>query len=146
MSGEFDNRIAITELIHRYAYIIRMRQGELCGELFTNTATYELREIDAADLNAQSKRRWLLTGREAIRDYIGRSTQSDIRICPLIYNIMIQISGDTARSNCIMSSRTWPMGHETVGQYDDDYRYDGNIWQFQSRVYTVFASPCVNPQ
>ena len=74
-----------------------------------------------------------------IRDYIVEKAGSDILVCPLIHNLLIEVDGETARSSCVMTSRTWPSGYELIGEYRDTFRYESG-WLFQSRIFTIFRS------
>ena len=139
-SGLLESRAAIEDLVHRYALNVRDRKGDDCHALFTDDATFEVREIEPADPTAQAQTRNLLRGKDAIRDYVGRSSKSNMRICPMIHNLLIEMEGDSARSSCIMTTRTWPAGQEMIGQYDDTYHYEDGQWRFRSRTYTIFLS------
>ena len=137
-TAPWDCHAAIADLVHRYALNIRTGRGADCAALFTGDAVFEIREADPADLAAARVRK-TLTGREAIRDYIAAAAGSGIVVCPLVHNLLIEVDGDEAQSNCIMTTRTWPGGHEMIGEYRDRYRYE-SAWLFRSRVYTIFRS------
>jgi hypothetical protein len=135
-TGLQESRAAIADLVHRYALNIRTGRGADCAALFTGDAVFEIREADPAN-QAAARVRKTLTGRDAIRDYLVAAAGSGIVVCPLIHNLLIEVDGDEARSNCIMNTRTWPSGHETIGEYRDRYRHE-SAWLFRSRVYTIF--------
>lgn len=132
------HRTAIVELVHRYAYNIRTRQAAHCADLFTEDAVFEVRSVDPADMDSVRVRQRLV-GRDAIHDYVVKTEAYGMRICPLIFNMLVEVDGDTASSNCVMESRTWPAGHEVIGEYNDKFRRGSN-WLFQSRVFTIFQS------
>jgi SnoaL-like domain len=133
-----DCRAAIADLVHRYAFNIRTGRGADCAALFTEDAVFEIREAHPAKL-AAARVRQSLAGRDAIRDYIVVAAGSGILVCPLIHNLLIEVNGNEAHSNCIMTTRTWPAGRELIGEYRDAYRYE-SAWLFRSRVYTIFDS------
>ncbi|MFD2134431.1 nuclear transport factor 2 family protein [Novosphingobium resinovorum] len=59
---------------------------------------------------------------------------------PLIHNLMIEVTGDTARANAMMVARITGTDKEVTGEYHDRFvRLDGR-WLFDARIYTVFAS------
>jgi ketosteroid isomerase-like protein len=133
-----DSRAAIADLVHRYALNIRTGRGADCAALFTGDGVFEIREADPADLAAARVRK-TLTGRDLIRDYLAAAAGSGIVVCPLVHNLLIEVDGDEAQSSCIMTTRSWPSGHEVVGEYRDCYRYASG-WLFRSRVFTIFRS------
>lgn len=135
--GRQGHRVAIVDLVHRYAYCIRTRQAGKAADLFTEDGVFEVRSVDPFDPDSVQVRR-TLTGREAIRDYVVKAEAYGIRICPLIFNILVEFDGDIATSNSVMESRTWPAGHEVIGEYDDSFRRESE-WLFQSRVFTIFT-------
>ncbi|MFT3965773.1 MAG: nuclear transport factor 2 family protein [Sphingobium sp.] len=140
MTTHSENQTAIADLVHGYADLVRMKRGGQCGRLFCEDATYELCEIDRDDLLAQPRRRWLLEGRSAIEDYVGRATQSDMQIRPEIQDLIVEIDGDMACSTCLMTSHTVPPGPGTFGRYEDSYRREAGEWRFQARIYTIILS------
>jgi hypothetical protein len=133
-----DSRAAITDLIHRYAYNVRNRRGADCAALFTTDAVFEIREANPAD-PAAARLRKRLSGRDEIRDYVAAATGSGIIVVPLIHNLLIDVHGNEAHSNCIMTTRTWPSGHEMIGEYHDSLRRESG-WLFSARIYTIFKS------
>lgn len=145
---EFVNaRQAIADLVYTYALHIRKGNGAGCTDLFTEDAVFEVRE--AAPASGDSGRtRSRLTGREAIVSYITSASSGETRVCPMIHNLLIQVSGREAASTCVMTSVVWPTGLPMIGEYEDQFR-DEDGWRFSSRVFTVFgeikASPMVAP-
>jgi hypothetical protein len=126
----------ISQLVHRYAYNIRSGKAEDCAALFAPDAIFEIREFNPMN-PAPSRTLKKLVGRDAIIDYVVSTSREGIVICPLIHNLIIEIQGDTAEGNCMMTTRTWPAGHEVIGEYQDSFRRQGD-WLFQARVYTIF--------
>lgn len=120
-SGHRDHRTKIANVVHRYAYYIRTQQAAKVADLFTEDAVFEVRSVNPLDLRNVQVRR-TLTGRQAISDYVIKAEGYGIHVCPLIFNLLIEIDGDTATSNAVMESRTWPAGHEVIGEYDDSFR------------------------
>lgn len=133
-----ESRAEITDLVHRYSYLVRTGYAGEARVLFAEHGTYEVRESDGREAQAAGTIKRTLSGRQAIADFLAGTARSKIRICPFIHNVMIEIDGDRATGNCIMESRTWPAGHESVGEYRDRYRREGGEWLFESRVYTRF--------
>ncbi len=133
------HRAEIVEVVHRYAYCIRSQQASQGADLFTEDGVFEIRAMDPRDPSSLAVRE-VLTGRDAIRDYVVKVEGYGLRVCPLIFNAVVEIDGDTATCNSIMESRTWPAGHEVVGEYQDCLRRDGQRWLIQSRVFTIFQA------
>ena len=136
--ARLESRAAITDLVHRYAYNIRAGNPVECEALFIEDAVFEIRETDPVN-PADTRVRTSLTGRRAILDYIVQAAGSGVRVCPLIHNLLIELDGDTAESRCMMTTRSWPAGHEMIGEYCDSYRRESG-WRFASRVYTIYKS------
>jgi hypothetical protein len=130
-------RAAIAELVHRYARNARMKTFDGCESLFTEDATFEVREAKAGD-EAASRLRTRLEGRAAILDYIHQGATS-AGVCPVISNMIVEVDHPVARSTCLMSTRIAATGETMTGEYQDSYRYDGG-WRFISRVYVIFTS------
>ena len=139
-TGDYASRTAIADLVYRYTLNIRTGRGADCAGLFTEDGVFEIRQAHPADPNSAQVRA-TLTGRDAIRDYIAAAAASGILVCPLIHNLLIDVAGDRAQSNCIMTTRTWPAGHELIGEYRDSYVHGESGWLFRSRLYTIFESP-----
>lgn len=136
-NATLSGRAAIADLVHRYAFNIRRQRGRENIALFTDDAEFIVRNATPTDLDAAQTRTHVV-GREAIADYIARSAGSGILVCPIIHNLLIEIDGACAESSCLMTTRSWPAGHELIGEYHDSFRRDGDSWRFSKRVYTIF--------
>ena len=134
-----NHRAEIVEVVHRYAYCIRSQQASQGADLFTEDGVFEIRAMDPRDADSLQVRE-VLVGREAIRDYVVKVEGYGLRVCPLIFNAVVEVDGATATCNSIMESRTWPAGHEVIGEYHDCFRREGQQWLIQSRVFTIFQS------
>lgn len=132
-------KVAITELIHLYAYNIRSGLGVECGDLFTQDGIFEIRQMNPKD-PASIIARKTLVGRDEIRDYVTAASTSGLLVCPLIHNLLIEVDGDIARSTCMMETRTWPAGFESIGEYQDAFHHTDHGWLFTHRVYTIFQA------
>jgi hypothetical protein len=128
-----ESRARITDLVHRYANHIIAGTFQDCRALFTRDATFETRQgkpNDPSTLRTLNR----AEGIDAILAYVGRSAGG---VCPMIHNLVIDISGDEAVSSCVMAATVWATGQVIVGQYHDTYRRDPD-WRFASRAYTMF--------
>lgn len=134
-------RAVVGDLVYRYARLVRERQGHQCLALFADEASYEIREADPLGDGGESRLRTRLDGAAAIADYVGASSLGAVRLFPLIHNLMVELSGNTARSNCLMMSKTFPAGNEVFGVYDDAYVCRDGVWLFASRTYTILDAP-----
>src|SRR4051794_39734077 len=111
-----DARAAIADLVYTYAFNIRAANGAACMKLFTEDAVFEVREASLANRdNARTRSR--VTGHEAISSYLARAAGSENRVCPLIHNLLIQVNGREATSNCVMTSIVFPSGQQMLGEY-----------------------------
>jgi len=130
-----ESRAAVTDLVHRYAFNVRYGRSAECRALFTEDAVFEMREANASNPAVDRTVRTLV-GPDAIIAYIGKTGVSNIRVYPLIYNLLIDIDELEARSSCMMTARAWPGGRELLGEYRDTYRYQSG-WRFSGRVHTI---------
>jgi hypothetical protein len=137
-SLDLQARAHITDLVYRYAQIIRNGNVEACATLFTAEATFEVREAIAG--NPDSVRtRSKLAGRDAIVKYVRQSASSG-SVCPLIHNLLIHIEGQGATSNSVMTAMIWASGKTMIGEYHDVFMYE-DAWRFASRTYTILRAP-----
>jgi hypothetical protein len=140
-------RATIADLVHTYALHIRTGNGSRCADLFTDDAFFEIREAPAATGDTPRVRA-RLEGKNAIVSYLGRTTTTEARVCPFIYNLLVDVNGREATSNCLMTTLVWSSGHQLVGEYHDSFRFDDR-WRFSSRVFTIlgeFAFAPVTPR
>lgn len=138
MPDLLQSRVEIADLVHRYAFNVRTGKGLDCASLFIPDAEFEIREMNPQDPDSQRTRQRLV-GRDAIVDYIVKSTSHGILVCPLIHNLLVEVEGDHARGHCMMTTRSWPAGYELVGEYQDSFRFQSR-WLFESRLYTIYLS------
>ena len=131
-------RAQIEDLVYRYARCVRTGNAEDCVNLFTEEATFEVREVNPGDPNSM-RTRSTLQGRDAIVSYLNHGGAAGGSVCPLISNLLIQVAGREATSNCVMTALVWASGRSITGEYLDTYRY-GNDWRFTSRIYTIFRA------
>lgn len=130
-------RAAIADLVHTYALNIRTGNGVECAQLFTEDAVFEVREALVSS-SEPGRTRSRLTGRDAITNYVARTSAPETRVCPLIHNLLIQVNGHEASSSCVMTSLVWASGKQLIGEYQDSYRYE-NGWRFTSRIFTILG-------
>jgi hypothetical protein len=129
-------RAAITELVHVYALNIRSGNPAACARLFTEDAGFEVRERlgGTGTIRARST----LTGRAAITAYLAAGAASQTRLCPLIQNLIIHVSGQEATSSCTMIAFVLTTGDRILGEYEDSFRYEDE-WRFCSRIFTILG-------
>lgn len=131
-------RASIEDLVHRYARCVRTGNAEDCVHLFTEEATFEVREVNPGD-PASVRTRSTLLGRAAIVNYLNHGGAAGGSVCPLISNLLIHVAGHEATSDCVMTAIVWANGQSIIGEYQDTYRYDSD-WRFTSRIYTIFRA------
>lgn len=123
----------ITHLVHRYANYIGAGTYQDCRSLFVPEATFETRQAvpgDPSSVRVVNR----AEGIDAILDYVGRSAGG---VCPMIHNLVIDISGDEAVGASVMAATVWNRQQVIVGRYHDTFRR-GHEWLFTSRTYTLF--------
>lgn len=133
------DRAAVTDLVHRYALHIRRGEPQCCAELFTADGAFEVRDVDPFDpagLSVRSR----VEGRGAVAGYIGNSTR-DVRMVPMIHNVLVELAGDTAAASSLMIGRVWPTANEVLGEYADSFRREDGRWLFSERIYTIWRVP-----
>ena len=131
-----EDRTAVADVIHRYA--AGVRHGELtdAAGLFAEDGVFEIR-AGSPRTGVETKLVARLEGREQILGYLNRSASSNI-VCPAIHNLRIEIDGERAKSNCIMTATVLGGGPTLMGEYDDSFvRIDG-AWRFAQRRYLMF--------
>lgn len=132
------SRAEIADLIHRYARNVRRREAADCDEIMTEDIVFVVREVDLALPAAEPTIRKKTEGKAEVLSSIIASTTSEVRVVPMVQNVLIEVDGDEARSNCVMISRTWPSGREFAGEYDDTFRRESGRWRFSARVFTMY--------
>jgi hypothetical protein len=129
-------RAAITELVHLYALNIRSGNAAACEQLFTEDAVFEVRER-LGGVGA-GRTRSKLTGVAAIMAYLNDGAASQTRLCPLIQNLIIRVSGHQATSSSAMVAFILSSGDRILGEYQDSFRYH-HEWRFCSRIFTILG-------
>ena len=129
-------RAAIADLVHTYARNIRAGCGADCVKLFTEQAVFEVREAPLASRETH-RTRARVVGHQEIMGYLVGSASSDVRVCPMIHNLLIRVDGREAESDCVMTAYV-SNGQRLVGEYQDQFRHDGG-WRFSSRVFTILG-------
>ena len=128
---------AITELVHRYAQVVRYDCPELTADLYTADGLFEVRRgtPDRPEHTVQSR----VEGREAIRAMLlpGKDKPHPV---PMVRNLLIEVHGNTAQATCVMVARTSQGEPGFWGEYRDSFaRIDGR-WFFSARVFTIFEA------
>lgn len=129
-------RAAITELVHVYALNIRSGNGAACAPLFTEDAVFEVRERLGGVGPGRTRSKF--TGRAAIKTYLGDGAASQTRLCPLIQNLIIRVSGHQAASTSAMVAFMLATGDRIIGEYEDSFRFQQE-WRFCSRIFTILG-------
>ncbi|MET0363898.1 MAG: nuclear transport factor 2 family protein [Sphingobium sp.] len=137
---QLEARAAIADLIHAYALNIRRGEPEHCAALFTQDASFAIRDTAGPDAVEVTERAHPI-GRAAVMDYVIGSTRSGFRVVPTIRNILVTVDGRTATATSLMSSRTWPAGADVFGEYQDSFREEDGQWLFCARIFTLYRKP-----
>jgi hypothetical protein len=134
-------RVAIADVVHGYAFNIRSGNAAACEKLFTEDAVFEVRERTGGAGITQTRSK--LSGRSAIMAHLTDGAASQIRLCPLIQNLIIHVSGREAVSTSAMIAFVLPAGKGIIGEYEDSFRYEGE-WRFCYRIYTILGEASEN--
>lgn len=135
--ARIEARSAIADLVHGYARAVRREAYEDIPGLFAPTGTFEVRS--GAPDRAEHVVRQRFETPQALAAFLleGKGRPHPV---PLIHNLMIEVTGDTAQANAMMVARITGTDKEVTGEYHDRFvRLDGR-WLFDARIYTVFAS------
>lgn len=124
----------IADLVNAYALNVRSRNASGSGDFFTEDAWFETWRIPPGEAAPVLANR--LEGRDAILAYITKASQGAVTVCPMIHNLLIEVNGRQAASNCVMAAVTIPGGAEIIGEYQDTFAFDGR-WRFSSRRYVI---------
>lgn len=136
-TAHLEARAAITDLVHRYAHAVREGDGAAFGKLFTDDATFEVREPVAGQTETVSRTN--IAGGEAVASHLAKSIASGGDLCPLIHNLLIDIQGDEASSRCVMVGAAGAGVGRFMGAYQDRYRREPDGWRFTARIFTIHA-------
>lgn len=131
-----ESRMAIEELIHAYARCVRRQLPGEAPLLFLPDGVFEIR--DGHPERPEHQLRARLEGREHIRLYLEQRKDRPHPV-PLIHNMMIEVEGDDATANSVMTAQIYGTEHRVVGEYNDCLRRVEGRWFFASRTYTIFS-------
>lgn len=132
-----ENRAAIADVVHGYAYAIRHARHADAAALFTEDGTFETREGMPGQTDPVIRSRF--EGREQFHAYLAKGAAASVTMCPMIHNLMIEVDGQTARATSVMMGQVLGTGNSILGEYQDSFRYEGK-WLFASRIYTIFPT------
>ncbi|MFM5906575.1 MAG: nuclear transport factor 2 family protein [Novosphingobium sp.] len=132
-------KAAVADLVHTYALNIRRGRPDACAALFTDDASFEVRDADPLHPEG-AVQRYRKAGRDAIAGSIGAAGGS-VRMFPAIHNLIVTVDGNKATATSLMIATAFPSMSETIGDYDDAFRCEDGSWRFTSRIYTIYRSP-----
>jgi hypothetical protein len=124
MSPEAADREAITEVLIRYAHGLDQRDWTLVESCFT------------VDAQAEYSGTVLQPGVQAIVDYVSGVARLDATM-HFIGNVLIDLSGDTAHSECYAIANLVDGGNVKVRglRYSDDLVRWADSWKIRKRVH-----------
>ena len=130
--------LGISNLISRYAQVVRYDCPEQVADLYTLDGVFEVRRgaPDKAEHTVRSRD----DGREAIRASMA-AIKGLPHPVPLIHNLLVEADGDRAIATCVMEGRLSSTGESQFwGEYNDTCaRLDG-CWFFASRIFTIYEA------
>ena len=126
---------AISELVNRYAQLVRYGRLDETADLYTPGGVFEVRRgaPDRDEHSVDSREE----GREAIRAMLAPSKGKPHPV-PLIHNLLVELDGDTASGTCVMEGRMSVGEGGFWGEYRDRYAREDGRWYFAARVFTIF--------
>jgi SnoaL-like domain len=130
-------RFAIADLVHLYARAIRRDLPEDAAALFTEDGWFEIRDGHPSRFGHTVRAR--LEGRQGVLDYLLPNKGKPHPV-PLIHNLLIEITGESATASSLMEAQVLGSGHEVLGEYQDRFRREDGQWRFASRTYTIFSA------
>ena len=129
-------RFAIADLIHNYTRFIRSDRPEQVPALFAEDGFFEIRDghPDKPEFSVRGR----LVGREQIGAYLtqGKGRAHPI---PLVHNIIAEVNGDSATSDCVMEGQIYGASQKVFGEYRDTFRRIDGRWYFASRTFTMYS-------
>ncbi len=129
-------RTQIADVIYKYAQTIRNGDFASGVSLFAEDAIFEIR-LAVPGQPESAITRSKLVGHAAILAYLNEAVAAGGSVCPMISNLIVNVQGQKASSNCMMTAMVWANGQNVIGEYHDTFAYDG-VWRFASRIYTIF--------
>ena len=123
-----EDRLAIQELNHRYAYFVDAFEIESWVGVFATNAFFDEREFGNG----------LFVGHDAIRDYGRTIVEKTQHLVHLMSNqILWHLDDDSARGSvfCLVESmrKTGERGRYQV-KYEDEYTKLDGVWKISKRV------------
>lgn len=131
-------RTQIADVVYKYAQAIRNGDFVSGVSLFAEDATFDIRLAVPGQPNSATTRSKLI-GHAAILTYLNEAAAAGGSVCPMISNLIIDVQGSKASSNCMMTAMVWASGQNVIGEYHDTFRCDG-VWRFAARTYTIFRA------
>lgn len=133
------DRLAIEELVYRYAHTSDTRDFDMMRELFSQDACAVVRDI-------VSGHEQVLSGPDAIADFVAQRHEAEFargdRRRHLTSNFILGAYDGmraTARSYvCVLQSKKGePMHLASMGHYEDHFLKNEGFWRFQKRLLTI---------
>lgn len=133
--ARIEAQLAVADLVHDYARAIRREAHEDIPALFAPDGTFEVRSgwPDRSDFAVRQR----FETPDALAAFLieGRGKPHPV---PLIHNLMIEVDGDTATANAMMSAAIPGTDRSVTGEYHDSFVRQEGRWVFSSRIYTVY--------
>jgi hypothetical protein len=125
-TGLLADKIALAELVSRYAWLVGQGRGSEVPALFCDDGVFE-------------GRGHALHGRRAFEEFYAKAAGSPGDVVPLVGNHLFDVQGDRASGVSTLNGFKRGSGiHIFSGFYDDEFaRVDGR-WLFSRRVFTTY--------
>jgi hypothetical protein len=135
--SDLEARFAVTDLIHAYALAIRRDRPEDAAALFAKDGWFEIR--DGHPSKPEFTVRSRLEGRQGVHDYLAPNRGKPHPV-PMLHNIMVEVSGDTATATSVMEAIVLGTTHRVLGEYADSFVREDGVWRFASRIYLIYTA------
>ncbi len=135
--ARLEANIAIADLIHEYARLVRRDKPDEVSALFAPEGSFEIRDghPDCEEFSVRE----MLDSPQALHDYLAPGKGKPHPV-PVIRNIMIEVDGETATANALMEAQIYGTQHRIQGEYRDTFRQVDGRWLFASRIFTIYQA------
>lgn len=132
--GLFADREALRELTALYCWYVTRGDAAAVAGLFVANGVFDAPLLEGAGRNVSR-------GRRAIEARLKDSLKPG-RMCPIVANHIIRVSGDHAHGTCVMRNFVGNADgsrSELIGYYRDQYGREAEGWRFIERVWRLYV-------
>lgn len=127
------DRVALNELVARYAWSVAQGKGAAVAELFCEDGWFE---------SSGSR----VEGRQALAEFFSRMAGAFGGTVPLVGNTIFELDGDAAMGLATLIGFRQGGSSVFAGHYQDSFRRTEGIWRFAGRRFeTYFGASAPRP-